>query len=347
MIKAGIIGVTGYTGAELLRLLYSHQHVEIAKVASRSNQGNQVSDHHYHLLKAIDLVEEDLSDLAGFVQGLDVVFLALPHGTASEVVAQIGGKVKIIDLSADFRLKSLDTYTKWYGVEHSCPEFLAHSVYGLPELYRDAIKDAEIVANPGCYPTSIILGLYPLLQEGLVSPSSVLIADSKSGVSGAGKKTADHTHFPEINENFYAYNPGKHRHTPEIQQELRAAGSLESLPVVFSPHLVPMSRGILSTIYTELTSDLSLEEIYRIYDASYQDESFVRVRKDRLPQTKFVSGSNYCDIGIVKNEETNTLIVVSAIDNLMRGASGQAVMNMNIMFGLPEKTGIDFLPVYP
>ena len=347
MIKAGIIGVTGYTGAELLRLLHSHHKVEIVKVASRSNSGNQVSDNHYHLLKAIDLVEQDLSDLPAFAEGLDVVFLALPHGTASEVVAEIAGKVRIVDLSADFRIRSLETYKKWYGVEHSCPELIEGAAYGLPEIYREQIKLAPIVANPGCYPTSIILGLYPLLKEGLLNSSAVIIADSKSGVSGAGKKAADHTHFPEINENFYAYNPGKHRHTPEIKQELTEAGQLSDLPLIFSPHLVPMSRGILSTIYAELQKEITLEEIYDLYDSYYQQEDFVRVRRDRLPQTKLVAGSNYCDIGFALTQETNRLIIVSAIDNLMRGASGQAVMNMNIMFGLPEKTGIDFLPVYP
>ena len=346
MIQAGIIGMTGYTGAELLRLLYSHPGVKIAKVASRSNQGNPLSGNHLQFLKAFDMVEEGLEDLEAFCRGLDVVFLALPHGTASEVVAAIHDKVKVIDLSADFRIKNYEIYKKWYGEHHVCPELFSEAVYGLPELYREEIREASLVANPGCYPTSVILGLYPLLKKGLLAPTTV-IADSKSGVSGAGKKAADHTHFPEINENFYPYNLGKHRHMPEIRQELELAGKFANLDVIFSPHLVPMSRGILSTIYVDLKEEMSLESLLSVYDACYEAEAFVRIRREQLPQTKLVAGSNYCDIGLVPVAGSSKLIVVSAIDNLMRGASGQAIHNMNLMFGMPEKTGIDFLPVYP
>ncbi len=346
MIQAGIIGVTGYTGAELIRILYSHPEVNIQKVASRSNKGCQIFENHSHLFKVIDMVDGGLDNPEKFVEGLDVVFLALPHGTASEIVAKIKGKVKIIDLSADFRLRDLNIYEKWYGVKHSCPEFFKDAVYGLPEVYREDIKKSDLVANPGCYPTSIILGLYPLLKKNMVVEGTI-IADSKSGVSGAGKKASDHTHYPEINENFYAYNLGKHRHTPEIKQELIAASGLENMQVIFSPHLLPMTRGILSTIYVDLNNDLSIEEIYSLYDEYYENEFFVRVRKDKLPQTKLVSASNFCDIGLVKPGAGKKLIIVSAIDNLIKGASGQGVQNMNLMFGLPEKTGIDFLPVYP
>lgn len=346
MIQAGIIGVTGYTGAELIRLLYSHPKVNIKRVASRSNKDCQIFENHSHLFKVIDMVDEGLDNPEKFVEGLDVVFLALPHGTASEIVAKIKGKVRIIDLSADFRLRDLDIYEEWYGVKHSCPEYFKDAVYGLPELYREDIKDTDLIANPGCYPTSIILGLYPLLKNKMIVEGTV-IADSKSGVSGAGKKAADHTHYPEINENFYAYNLGKHRHTPEIKQELVAASGQENLQVIFSPHLLPMTRGILSTIYVDLKENYSIEDLYKLYDDFYDNEFFVRVRKDKLPQTKLVSASNFCDIGLVKAGAGNKLIVVSAIDNLIKGASGQAVQNMNLMFGLPEKTGIDFLPVYP
>ncbi len=346
MIQVGIIGVTGYTGSELMRILHSHLMVNIKKVASRSNKGGQVSDNHKQFLKNLSIWDEGIDDPEDFVKDLDLVFLALPHGTASEIVAKIKGKVRIIDLSADFRIKDLETYEKWYGVKHSCPDYLSEAVYGLPEIYRQEIKDAELVANPGCYPTSIILGLYPLLKNKMFGEGSI-IADSKSGVSGAGKKAADHTHFPEINENFYAYNIGKHRHTPEIKQELIASSEFTNLQVIFSPHLVPMTRGILSTIYVDLKKDYSLDDIYKVYEDTYNKEYFVRLRKDILPQTKLVSGSNYCDLGLVKSEEANKLIIVSVIDNLVKGASGQAVQNMNIMFGFPEKTGIDFLPVYP
>lgn len=346
MIKAGIIGVTGYTGAELLRLLYSHPKVEISKVASRSNKGSLVWDNHSHFFNVLNIMDQGLDDPIAFVEGLDVVFLALPHGTASEIVSLIKDKVKIIDLSADFRLKDLEIYEKWYGVKHSCPEYFKESVYGLPEIYREDIKNADLIANPGCYPTSIILGLYPLLKNNLLT-DGIVIADSKSGVSGAGKKAADHTHYPEINENFYAYNLGKHRHTPEIRQELCAGGGMKNLEVIFSPHLLPMTRGILSTIYVDLKEDYKIEELFDIYEDFYNKEFFVRVRKDKLPQTKLVSGSNFCDIGLVKPGAGNKLIVVSAVDNLIKGASGQAIQNMNIMFGFPEKSGIDFLPVYP
>lgn len=346
MIQVGIIGVTGYTGSELIRILHSHPMVNIKKVASRSNKGCRVSDNHKQFFKTLKIMDEGLDNPEDFVKDLDIVFLALPHGTASEIVAKIKGKVKIIDLSADFRLKDLGVYEKWYGVKHSCPKYFSEAVYGLPEIYRDKIKDAELVANPGCYPTSIILGLYPLLKNKMFGKGSI-IADSKSGVSGAGKKAADHTHFPEINENFYAYNIGKHRHTPEIKQELITASGFADLQVIFSPHLLPMTRGILSTIYVDLKEDYSLDEIYNVYEDTYNKEHFVRLRKDFLPQTKLVSGSNYCDLGLVKSEEGNKLIIVSAIDNLVKGASGQAVQNMNLMFGSPEKTGIDFLPVYP
>lgn len=346
MIQVGIIGVTGYTGAELIRILYSHPKVNIKKVASRSNKGYQVSENHKHFFKTLNIIDDGLDNPEEFAKDLDVVFLALPHGTASEIVAKLKGKVKIIDLSADFRLKDLGIYEKWYGVKHSCPNYFKDAVYGLPEIYREKIKNTDLVANPGCYPTSIILGLYPLLKNKMFAEGTI-IADSKSGVSGAGKKTADHTHFPEINENFYAYNLGRHRHTPEIKQELIEASGGGNLQLIFSPHLVPMTRGILSTVYVDLKEDYSLEEIYKVYEESYDKEFFVRFRKDLLPQTKLVSGSNFCDIGLVKAEEGRKLIIVSVIDNLVKGASGQAVQNMNLMFGLEEKIGLDFLPVYP
>lgn len=349
MIKAGIIGVTGYTGAELVRLLQGHPDASLLKAASRSGKDSLITDNHKHFYKKIEIVDSGLDDPQAFVQGLDVVFLALPHGTASEIVKQIKGKVKIIDLSADFRLKDLSLYEKWYGVKHSCPEYFSQAVYGLPEVYRKEIRGTDLVANPGCYPTSILLALYPLLKSGLLEAQTI-IADSKSGVSGAGKKAADHTHFPEMNENFYPYSLGKHRHTPEIAQEIGLAGKVAGqgdFDLVFSPHLLPINRGILSTIYVDLKEELDLEALYKIYENTYEAEPFIRIRRDVLPQTKLVAASNFCDIGLAWSGSGKKLIIVSAIDNLIKGASGQAIQNMNIIYGLPEERGLDTLPIYP
>lgn len=349
MIKAGIIGVTGYTGAELVRLLYGHPDVKLLKAASRSGKDSLITDNHKHFFKKIEIIDSGLDNPEDFVEGLDLVFLALPHGTASEIVKKIKGKVKIIDLSADFRLKDLSIYEKWYGVKHSCPEYFSEAVYGLPEIYREQIKKTDLVANPGCYPTSIILALYPLLKAGLLEEETI-IADSKSGVSGAGKKAADHTHFPEMNENFYPYSLGKHRHTPEIAQEIGLAGKKSgqgNFNLIFSPHLLPVNRGILSTIYVDLKEMLDLELLYKIYEDTYEAEPFIRIRRDVLPQTKLVAGSNFCDIGLAWSGAGKKLIVVSAIDNLIKGASGQAIQNMNLIYGLPEERGLDILPIYP
>lgn len=351
MIRAGIIGVTGYTGAELIRYLYGHPDISFIKAASRSGKDKPLADNHRHLYKKVQIIDSGLDRPEEFVQDLDLVFLALPHGTASEMVKKIKGKAKIIDLSADFRLKDLSIYEATYGVRHSCPEYFKEAVYGLPEIYREEIKKTDLVANPGCYPTSIILALYPLLKKGLLDRQTI-IADSKSGLSGAGKKAASHTHFPEINENFYPYALGSHRHGPEIVQEINFAGQLAgqtseqvNFNLVFSPHLLPINRGILSTIYVDVKEKLSLEEIYDLYEEFYKDEPFIRIRRDGLPQTKLVAGSNLCDLGFAWSG--NKLIIVSAIDNLVKGASGQAIQNMNLLFGLSEERGLDFLPIYP
>ncbi|MFZ5942571.1 MAG: N-acetyl-gamma-glutamyl-phosphate reductase [Bacillota bacterium] len=345
-IKAGIMGVTGYTGGELIRLLLNHPQVEIRKAASRSNAGNDVSMAHPHLMGIIPLIEEGM-DVENFIDGLDVVFLALPHGKSAPIVKEANAAgVKVIDLGADFRLKSVDEYREWYEVEHESPELISKSVYGLSEIYKEEIINSSIIANPGCYPTSIILGLAPLLKKKLIDPETIVI-DSKSGISGAGKTLTQQTHFPDMNDNFLAYKVGCHRHTPEIEQELSLLAEL-NIKISFTPHLVPMNRGILSTIYGRATVPLSNKELGVLYEEYYQGRTFIRIReKDNLPQTKWVYGSNFCDIAPVYDGRTGRIIIVSAIDNLVKGASGQAIQNMNLMFGLDETTGLMTAPVYP
>lgn len=345
-VKVGIVGVTGYAGGELIRLLLNHPQAEIVAVSSRSNVGNPVSMVHKQFYQYMDLVECEIK-AENYAQ-CDVVFLALPHGASSglakELVAM--GK-KVIDLGADMRLRDYHTYMEWYGAEHQWPEILPTTVYGLPELYREQIKGQNLIANPGCYPTSIILGLAPLLKKGLVQLDTI-VCDSKSGVTGAGKSLTQNTHFPDCNDNLSAYKIASHRHTPEIEQELSALAG-EPLLISFNPHLVPMNRGILSTITMKATKDdltqAQLEEVYREF---YEGEEFVRVRsKDDLPATKQVQGSNYCDIAPVWDARTGRIIVISVIDNLVKGAAGQAVQNMNLMMGLDEGMGLRYGVLYP
>lgn len=345
-IKVGIIGVTGYTGGELLRLLINHPHVEIRKAASRSNAGQDVTLTHPHLTKLITLIEDEL-DIKSFVNGLDVVFIALPHGKsipiAKEVLAQ--GK-KVIDLGADFRLKSAADYSYWYELKHESPELLKKSVYGLPELYSEEISKAKLIANPGCYPTSVILALAPLLTNQLIDTKE-LIVDSKSGLSGAGKTLTRQSHFPEMNDNLLAYKVGSHRHTPEIEQELSNLAQ-ENIKINFTPHLIPMNRGILSTIYARVKGDISKRNLNELYQEYYQDCPFIRIRdEDTLPQTKWVQGGNFCDIAPVYDKRTGRIIIISAIDNLVKGAAGQAIQNMNIMFGMAETAGLLVPGIYP
>ncbi|MGI6226801.1 MAG: N-acetyl-gamma-glutamyl-phosphate reductase [Peptococcales bacterium] len=345
-IKAGIVGVTGYAGGELLRLLLTHPFVEIKMAASRSNAGNDVTDVHPHLTKLITLVEDEL-EKEDLFESLDVVFLALPHGKSSNLVKRLHEKeVKVIDLGADFRLKNSFEYQNWYDFDHEHPDLLKESVYGLAEIYREKIKVSNIIANPGCYPTSIILGLAPLLDKKVINPQEIII-DSKSGISGAGKTLTPQSHFPDMNENLLAYKVGTHRHTPEIEQELSLLADT-NIQVSFTPHLIPMNRGILSTIYTQGITSLTYQELFKIYTEFYKSCPFIRIRdKNRLPQIKWVSGTNFCDIGLILDERTGKIIVISAIDNLVKGASGQAIQNMNLMFGLEETTGLQFGGMYP
>ncbi len=345
MIKVGIYGGSGYTGQELLRLLIGHPDAEVIAITSRKFKGIPVSDVYPAFAGATDLqfVESSSQQL---VSSCDVIFLALPHGEAMAVApAFVEAGLKVIDLSADFRLKNVSVYEAWY-VKHTAPDLLPGAVYGLPELYRDEVRDANLVANPGCYPTGIILGIAPLLKDGCIDPSSI-IADSKSGVSGAGRELQLGSLFCEANEGFKAYKVGLHRHTPEIEQELSLIAKRD-LAISFTPHLVPANRGILSTIYADLDGKVSESEIINIYRAFYAGEKFVRIcQAGNLPNISSVRGSNFCDIGCVVDGRTGRVVIVSAIDNLVKGASGQAVQNMNIMCGLSEDTGLEQISLFP
>lgn len=346
VIKAGVIGATGYTGAELVRILSAHPNVRLAALTTQSYAGMPFWEVYPHLYRHVDMVCREL-DLAYLADKCDVVFTALPHGHSMPVAAEVHRRGKrLVDLGADFRFKDVAVYEKWYKVDHSEPGLNDQAVYGLPEIHREEIKGARIAANPGCYPTSVILGLAPLLKNRLADTGSIII-DSKSGVSGAGRNLSLTTHYCEVNESIRAYNVGKHRHTPEIEQELSALAG-ESLAVSFTPHLTPMNRGILSTIYARLKGSFSPEEITGLYREFYAGSPFVRVLPPGvLPATKSVCGSNHCDIGLVVDDRTGRVVVLSAIDNLIKGASGQAVQNMNVMFGLPEETGLDRPGIYP
>lgn len=345
MIKTGIYGASGYTGQELLRLLLRHPGVKVAAVTSRAYKGKKVSDVFPTFKNLTDLRFMDAAPRE-VASRCDVVFIALPHGDAmaAAVVFHKAG-VKVIDLSADFRLRDAKVYEKWYA-PHTVPEMLSHAVYGLPECYRSKIRKATIVANPGCYPTSVILGLAPLVKGGLGDPSSIIV-DAKSGVSGAGRTPELGILFCEVSEGFKAYKIGAHRHTPEMEQELSVLAGRE-VSIVFIPHLIPANRGILSTMYVSLKSKKTTAELIGIYRDFYRKEPFVRVYdKGSFPSIASVRGSNFCDIGLAVDARSNRAIVISAIDNLVKGAAGQAVQNMNIMCGLDEGMGLDAVPLFP
>ncbi|MCL2337624.1 MAG: N-acetyl-gamma-glutamyl-phosphate reductase [Firmicutes bacterium] len=345
-IKAGVIGATGYAGAELVRILSAHPDVELTALASRNYAGRSFSEVYPYLYQYVPQLCRAL-DVPALAGECDILFTALPHGHAAPVARQVlaAGK-KLIDLGADFRFRRPEVYEQWYKVPHEAPELLKEAVYGLPEIHREQIKTAVLVGNPGCYPTSVILGLAPLLKSGLADLAT-LVADSKSGVSGAGRGLDLGTHFSEVNENFRAYNVGLHRHTPEIEQELSGLAG-EDLMLSFTPHLTPMNRGILSTIYARLNKPVSLAAVRAIYEDFYRDEFFVRLLPaGMLPQTKAVTGSNHCDIAPVVDERTGRAVIIAVIDNLIKGAAGQAVQNMNLMCGLPETAGLDRPGLYP
>ncbi|MGI5881806.1 MAG: N-acetyl-gamma-glutamyl-phosphate reductase [Dethiobacteria bacterium] len=345
-MRVGIIGVTGYTGNELLRLLLPHKGVEVTYVTSHSYAGEPLGGIHPHFRGITDLVCSSFS-VDEALEKADLIFSALPHGKSMEVVPRLyEAGIKVIDLSADFRLLEEGLYDQWYGRAHLAPHLLGKAVYGLPELYREEIKGAQLVANPGCYPTSVILGLAPLAAKGLLR-TGALVVDSKSGTSGAGKVPSSGLHFTECTENFRAYKVASHQHTPEMEQVLSKLLGRQ-LNFTFVPHLVPMIRGILSTAYLKIDEDLSEEETWDIYGNFYEGEKFVRVLPpSMLPETRNVYGSNYCDLALKRDQRTGWLIVITAIDNLVKGAAGQAIQNMNLMFGLPEEQGLESVPLRP
>ncbi|MGA2330375.1 MAG: N-acetyl-gamma-glutamyl-phosphate reductase [Syntrophales bacterium] len=345
MLKVGIYGASGYTGQELLRLLLRHPQAEVVAVTSRRYAGVPVADIYPVFAGLTDLAFVDASpeDIAG---AADIVFLALPHGVSMTVAPLFlkAGK-KVIDLSADFRLHDVATYEKWYS-RHTAQNIIKESVYGIPELYGNEIAKARLVANPGCYPTSVILGLAPLVKAKLIDDCSI-IADSKSGVSGAGREPQVGTLFCEVDEGFKAYKVGEHRHTPEMEQEISILAGCDVM-ISFTPHLLPITRGILSTIYATLQKEVATAELIDLYRVFYKGKKFVRVYKTgALPNISSVRGSNYCDIGLSVDARTRRVIIICAIDNLIKGAAGQAVQNMNLMCGLSEDMGLGMISLFP
>lgn len=344
LIKVCIIGASGYTGAELVRLLHYHPHVELKYLVGDSQAGKPISEVFPHLsgFNLPGLIQANQVDW----KEVDIAFGCLPHGTSQQILAGLPDHVRIIDLSADFRLKDIASYAHWYGHAHQAVDLQKEAVYGLTEHARDKVKKARLVANPGCYPTAAQLPLIPLIQAGLIETSDIVI-DAKSGVTGAGRSTKQNLLFTEVDAGIYAYGIGNHRHTPEIEQGLsNAAGN--PIQVRFTPHLVPMKRGILSTIYVTLKNSATIEKLRQSLEAAYANEPFVEVLPDgHLAATQHVFGSNRCVISIHADRVSGKAILVSAIDNLVKGASGQAVQNMNVMLGLPETTGLLLVAVFP
>ena len=351
MVKVGIIGATGYAGNELVRLLMGHKDVEIMWYGSRSYIDKKYAEVYQNMFEIVEdtCLDDNMEELASKV---DVIFTATPQGFLAGVLTEeILSRVKIIDLSADFRIKDVKTYEKWYKIEHKSPQFIEEAVYGLCELNRDKIKGARLIANPGCYTTCSILTAYPLVKEGLIDPDTLII-DAKSGTSGAGRGAKLPNLFCEVNENMKAYGVTNHRHTPEIEEQLGYAAGKEIM-VNFTPHLVPMNRGILATEYATLNKKAdgtlpTYEEVKAVYDKYYKNEKFVRVlEKDICPETKWVEGSNYVDVNFKIDERTGRIVMMGALDNLVKGAAGQAVQNMNLLFGFDEAEGLNLVPMFP
>ena len=346
MIKVGIIGATGYAGGELVRLLLGHKEAEIKWYGSRSYVDQKYAKVYQNMFQLVDdrCLDDNMEEMA---KQVDVIFTATPQGLCASLVNDdILNKVKVIDLSADFRIKDAAVYEEWYGIEHKAKQYLDEAVYGLCEINREAVKKARLVANPGCYPTCSILSIYPLLKEGLIDPSTVII-DAKSGTSGAGRGAKVDNLFCEVNENIKAYGVASHRHTPEIEQELSLAAG-EPMTISFTPYLVPMQRGILVTAYASLKKEAGWEEVKAVYDRYYEKERFIRVLdQDVCPQTRWVEGSNYVDVGFKIDPRTKRIIMMGAMDNLVKGAAGQAVQNMNLVFGLDEAEGLRMAPLFP
>lgn len=346
MIKVGIIGATGYAGGELVRLLTAHRDAEIVWYGSRSYIDKRYADVYQNMFQIVEdkCLDDNMEELS---KAVDVIFTATPQGLCASLVNEdILSRAKIIDLSADFRIKDVNTYEQWYNIEHKSPEFINEAVYGLCEINREAVKNARLIANPGCYPTCTTLSIYPLLKEGIIDPATIIV-DAKSGTSGAGRGSKVDNLFCEVNENIKAYGVAVHRHTPEIEEQLSYAAG-EDIKINFTPHLVPMNRGILITAYVSLKRVVSYDEVKAVYDKYYENEKFVRVlNKDVCPQTKWVECSNYVDVGFKIDERTNRIIMMGAMDNLVKGAAGQAVQNMNLMFGLEESMGLELVPCFP
>lgn len=346
MIKVGIIGSTGYAGAELVRLLMGHKEAEIVWYGSRSYIDQNYASVYRNMFQLVDAkcLDDNMEELA---KQADVIFTATPQGLcASLIKEEILKDTKIIDLSADFRIKDVATYEQWYGITHKAPQFIEEAVYGLCEINREDVKKARLIANPGCYPTCSTLSIYPLAKEGLIDMNSIII-DAKSGTSGAGRGAKVANLYCEVNENIKAYGVASHRHTPEIEEQLSYASG-EDVLLNFTPHLVPMNRGILITAYANLKKDISEDEIREIYKKYYNNEYFVRLlEKGDTPETRWVEGSNFVDVNVKVDPRTKRVIMMGAMDNLVKGAAGQAVQNMNLMFGLDEKEGLMQPPMFP
>ena len=346
MIRAGITGATGYAGAELVRILLGHKDTEIRWFGSRSYIEQKYASIYQNFFQLVDAACMD-DNMEALADQVDVIFTATPQGLCASLVNEgILSKCKVIDLSADFRLKDVAVYEEWYKITHKAPQFLPEAVYGLCEINREKIRGSRLVANPGCYTTCSILTCYPLVKEGLIDPDTLII-DAKSGTSGAGRGAKTDNLFCEVNENIKAYGVGTHRHTPEIEEQLGYACGRD-IRLSFTPHLVPMNRGILVTAYASLTRPVSYEEVKAVYDKYYGKETFVRVlEKDVFPQTKWVEGSNYVDVNFKLDPRTNRVVLMGALDNLVKGAAGQAVQNMNLLFGCRENEGLDLVPMFP
>ena len=346
MIKAGMIGSTGYAGGELARLLLQRDDVEILWYGSRSYVGQKYASVYPNLFKIVDenCQDDAIKELADQV---DVIFTATPQGLCASLIdEEILSKVKVIDLSADFRIKDQAVYEKWYKLEHKSPQFLDEAVYGLPEVNREKVKTARLIANPGCFPTCSFLAVYPMVKEGLIDPNTLII-DAKSGTSGAGRGAKTDNLYCEVNESIKAYGVGSHRHTPEIEEQLSYAAG-QPVTISFTPHLVPMNRGILVTAYASLNGTVTEEEARAVYEKYYQNEYFVRLLEPgAVPQTRWMEGSNFADVNFKIDPRTNRVVMMGAIDNMVKGAAGQAIQNMNLMFGLPEQTGLKQLPMFP
>ena len=346
MIKAGIMGATGYAGGELARLLLQRDDVEITWYGSKSYVDQKYASVFKNMVQFVDdaCMDDNMEALA---EQADVIFTATPQGFCASLMNEaVLSKAKVIDLSADYRIKDVAVYEKWYNIEHKTPEYIQEAVYGLPEINREKIKDARLIANPGCYPTCSFLSVYPLVKEGLIDPNTVII-DAKSGTSGAGRGAKVDNLYCEGNESIKAYGVGVHRHTPEIEEQLSLAAG-KPVTISFTPHLVPMNRGILVTAYGTLLKSVTYEEVKAIYDKYYENEYFVRVLgRDEAPQTKWVEGSNFVDVNFKIDPRTNRVVMMGAMDNLVKGAAGQAIQNMNIMFGLPENQGLKLVPMFP